>query len=240
MGKWNMKKSKRFLNLSLLVMALSGLILPNMAGAVVQENSPKDDPRMRKVRRSLLPYTQKISEEESVTLWQYRDPQTGMVSDLMPKRLIVGFDTSSPMSVQRAALERTGAVISATESPEILKDYGIYVLDVPQAESVQDLTEVQETIAARQGVEFVAFDQAKRIALTPNDPRLGQQEHHDVISSELAWDIQAGQLPDEDVVLVVIDSGIDYNHEDLSDSIWINTEEIPDNGLDDDGLDISF
>ena len=34
--------------------------------------------------------------------------------------------------------------------------------------------------------------------------------------------------------MAVIDSGIDILHEDLKDVIWINEDEIPDNGIDDD------
>jgi len=37
------------------------------------------------------------------------------------------------------------------------------------------------------------------------------------------------------VIVAVLDSGIDITHEDLQNNIWINTAEIPDNGLDDDG-----
>ena len=37
------------------------------------------------------------------------------------------------------------------------------------------------------------------------------------------------------VVVAVIDTGVDYNHEDLADNIWVNTGETPDNGVDDDG-----
>lgn len=36
------------------------------------------------------------------------------------------------------------------------------------------------------------------------------------------------------VVVAVIDTGIDIKHEDLSDAIWVNDDEIPDNGIDDD------
>ncbi len=36
------------------------------------------------------------------------------------------------------------------------------------------------------------------------------------------------------VVVAVIDSGIDIEHEDLQGKIWVNTDEIPDNGIDDD------
>ncbi|TYA70835.1 S8 family serine peptidase, partial [Seonamhaeicola marinus] len=36
------------------------------------------------------------------------------------------------------------------------------------------------------------------------------------------------------VIVAVIDSGIDIDHEDLDDVIWTNTDEIPNNGIDDD------
>ncbi len=38
-----------------------------------------------------------------------------------------------------------------------------------------------------------------------------------------------------DVVVAVIDTGVDYNHIDLRNNIWVNPAEIPDNGMDDDG-----
>ncbi len=37
------------------------------------------------------------------------------------------------------------------------------------------------------------------------------------------------------VIVAVIDTGIDYNHEDLVDNVWSNPGEIPGNGIDDDG-----
>ena len=38
----------------------------------------------------------------------------------------------------------------------------------------------------------------------------------------------------ETVIVAVIDSGIDIDHEDLDDVLWTNTDEIPNNGKDDD------
>jgi subtilisin family serine protease len=46
-----------------------------------------------------------------------------------------------------------------------------------------------------------------------------------------AWDSTLGA---EDLVVAVIDSGIDLDHPDLVSNIWRNTAEIPNNGLDDD------
>lgn len=52
------------------------------------------------------------------------------------------------------------------------------------------------------------------------------------IDAERAWSITKGS---KDIVIAVIDTGIDYNHPDLKNNMWINEGEIPDNGIDDDG-----
>jgi subtilisin family serine protease len=41
-------------------------------------------------------------------------------------------------------------------------------------------------------------------------------------------------MPSREVLVAVVDSGIDIDHEDLKDVIWTNTKEIPNNGIDDD------
>lgn len=48
-----------------------------------------------------------------------------------------------------------------------------------------------------------------------------------------AYDLLKG-LKSTPVIVGVIDSGIDINHEDLKNVIWTNPNEIPDNGIDDD------
>lgn len=53
------------------------------------------------------------------------------------------------------------------------------------------------------------------------------------ISLDKAYQILEGLTPTK-VIVGVIDSGIDINHEDLKDVIWVNKNEIPNNGIDDD------
>lgn len=46
-----------------------------------------------------------------------------------------------------------------------------------------------------------------------------------------AWEKCYG---DPDVIVAVIDQGVKYDHEDLAANMWVNDDEIPDNGIDDD------
>ena len=46
--------------------------------------------------------------------------------------------------------------------------------------------------------------------------------------------VVAGREPQQEVVVAVIDSGVDIEHDDLDDNLWTNEDEIPGNGIDDD------
>ncbi len=69
-------------------------------------------------------------------------------------------------------------------------------------------------------------------ARTPNDPKHSLQElFYKQIGAPTAWDSTVGT---SSVVVAVIDTGVDINHDDLKENIWKNEKEIPDNGIDDD------
>lgn len=51
------------------------------------------------------------------------------------------------------------------------------------------------------------------------------------ISAPAAWELTTG----DDVIIAVIDTGVDYTHSDLAANMWINHGEIPGNKIDDDG-----
>ena len=79
-------------------------------------------------------------------------------------------------------------------------------------------------------------------SITPNDPYFSNQWGLTKIHAPEAWDITQGG---HEIVIAVIDTGVDYSHPDLAQNIWINTNEKPGDangdgfpgleGVDDDG-----
>jgi len=72
---------------------------------------------------------------------------------------------------------------------------------------------------------------AQALTVTPNDPHFDTQYYIGMTQVDQAWGYSVGS---PDVVIAVIDSGVDLDHPDLKDNIWINQDEIADNGRDDD------
>ncbi|MBR4249638.1 MAG: S8 family serine peptidase [Verrucomicrobia bacterium] len=73
------------------------------------------------------------------------------------------------------------------------------------------------------------------IAKIPNDPSFSVPDHcysFKNTHATAAWDTITDA---PDVIVAVVDSGVQYNHFDLVDNMWVNPNEIPDNGIDDDG-----
>lgn len=52
------------------------------------------------------------------------------------------------------------------------------------------------------------------------------------IDMEKAWAIEQG---DSSVIIAIIDTGVKWDHPDFAGRIWVNYEDVPNNGLDDDG-----
>lgn len=79
----------------------------------------------------------------------------------------------------------------------------------------------------------MAFPWAAFARTEPNDPFLSYQKPMlDFIHAFDAWDTTQG---DKEIIVAVVDTGVDLNHEDLKENLWINPGEIPNNGRDDEG-----
>ncbi|MBM4025583.1 MAG: hypothetical protein FJ280_09275 [Planctomycetes bacterium] len=129
---------------------------------------------------------------------------------------------------RQALLERLQAR-HGLEAPEPVfpRTHGFYLLRTERS-----VPELCAALNRDPEVEYAQPNYVYRQCRTPNDPDFPDQYAHQLIQMQDAWEISTGS---RDVVVAVLDTGVDINHPDLKDNIWVNQAEIPGNGIDDDG-----
>lgn len=125
-------------------------------------------------------------------------------------------------------LERLGG-----SKTEIVR--GLRLARVP----VEDTEQTLELLRSRPDVLYAEPNYLMRKQQLPNDPRFSEQwalrntqTPIADIDAEQAWDVTTGS---RNVVVGLVDEGIDISHEDLASNIWTNPAEVVGNGVDDDG-----
>jgi subtilisin family serine protease len=93
-----------------------------------------------------------------------------------------------------------------------------------------DISSVINEYRADPNVEHAEPNYAGFTTVTPHDSHYGFQWAHAQMQSELGWNIQTGLST---VTIAIIDTGVDWNHADLSANVWISSNETL-NGIDDD------
>lgn len=113
-----------------------------------------------------------------------------------------------------------------------------------------NLKEALAALRQQPEVEYAELNMIVHTQTAPNDPYYSSsgawgQSFRDLwglqsISAESAWDTSQG----DGVLVAVVDSGLDYNHEDIAGNVWLNDGEVGldgngndkrSNGIDDDG-----
>lgn len=98
-------------------------------------------------------------------------------------------------------------------------------------------------LASQDNIDFAEPVWIPKPLLTPNDERFGNAglDYFSIINAQAAWDITQG---DSSVVVAIVDTGTDWQHEDLASRVWFNPGESgldenqnprSSNGIDDDG-----
>jgi subtilisin family serine protease len=145
-----------------------------------------------------------------------------------PDELIVKVRGSSSIEVISS---RLGAIenrpVFLSEAPELQR---IHLLRFPSGTDVLNLAGRHRSDP---DMEYIQVNHLYRpcAETIPNDPRFKDQWNMDRIGMPEAWSVERGS---PEVVIAVIDTGVNYEHEDIKGKIWRNSDEIPGNGVDDD------
>ena len=96
-----------------------------------------------------------------------------------------------------------------------------------------DIQDMINLFSSDPHVEYAEPKYLHELYALPNDPYFaGNQTYLSYINLPAAWDIVKGDSGD--IVVAVIDDGVDMDHADLVSNLWVNPGEIADNGIDDD------
>lgn len=157
--------------------------------------------------------------------------------------------------VSNQVLVRFKSHVSSEEKAGLRNDFEAILLQEIQSIrlelwSLPKATDLDVALATLHSSSFVVYAEPNYLyqpQAVPNDPQFhklwhlqntGQTVNGQTGNTEAdieivpAWDLITG---DTGIVIAVIDSGVAFDHPDLTDNTWVNTDEIPDNGLDDDG-----
>lgn len=150
------------------------------------------------------------------------------------------FIQNAILSVQGEILTYLGKEINPflwdpylTSHRSFLSDPDLFHLKVPEAVG----TELAIWLLMRSPyVQYAEKNRILHVFRIPNDTHWSKLWGMRKIDADDAWDIFTGS---SNVVVAVIDTGVDYNHDDLSANIWTNPGESGNgketNGIDDDG-----
>jgi len=148
--------------------------------------------------------------------------------------ILVRFKAGTDNAARQHALAKAGC--AETKRFRLLSD-----LSLATVQSEMSMETALANLRTNNNVLYAEPNYIVTAAAAPNDPRFpelygldnngqtGGTPDADIDAHE-AWDFQTGT----DVVVAVIDTGLDYNHEDITGNVWTNPGEIANNGIDDD------
>ncbi|MBN2182432.1 MAG: S8 family serine peptidase [Sedimentisphaerales bacterium] len=129
----------------------------------------------------------------------------------------------------RRRLERQGTAVSASASMRRSRNLDLSRFYLLKTE--ENVRAICSRLQNDPDIEYAQPNYIYKRCAEPNDPEYFDQYAHQLIQMTDAWDISIGS---HDVVVAVLDTGVDINHPDLKNNIWINKVEIPNNYIDDD------
>ena len=218
----------RFLILSIffLLFGLLVLVLPDAAHPIAAESQPyasgNSVPRQSNQLVPMAPGVVLVGLKTNVTMSRSASGVQSNNATLNTRLARVG-----AQSVERVFpfVRQPRAVTAVGRDVDLTRIYRLRL--APNADVLRAVNELR----ADPSVAYAEPDYLAHVIATPNDPEFANQWGLTKINAPAAWDTTTGS---NDVVIAVVDAGIDSTHPDLSGQLWTNPGEIAGNGIDDD------
>lgn len=151
-------------------------------------------------------------------------------------QVLVGLPPDTAPATAIARLREEG--FTATPVPQVDNVVTVAISNPLQADAFD--TALDSLRRSRYHVAFAEPDPVILIEAAPSDPRFSAQWHLTssgedapaAINAEGGWLVRTDA---SSVIVAVTDTGTRTTHEDLAANLWVNSAEIPGNGIDDDG-----
>ncbi len=160
----------------------------------------------------------KIADDSDLFLPDYDGKDTKLNRDYpLIQHLLVDYD-----------IQKISRPFSSLKTPVFDRTYKIEFNATSKTDALMRALNKLEAVAY---TEKIPVD---KINASPNDPfsESSIQWYLSTVQAYEAWDLGVGS---KEIVIAVVDDAVKIGHEDLFDNIWVNTGEIPNNGIDDDG-----
>ena len=140
---------------------------------------------------------------------------------MVPSQLIHISDDVSNLVVEVSSHEALSSVEAMAAEHGAATTYLSPMGTMIVLDPARDASTLAEAIATVEGVACISSERKVVNLLTPSDPELDRQWALDTINAYEAWDLTLGT---HDVVVAVLDTGIDWNHPDLAGNMWTNDD----------------
>jgi subtilisin family serine protease len=135
--------------------------------------------------------------------------------------------------ISQYSVERFEHPIEKAKNQSIAQQLNLQNVYIMYTDQYADIPGIVKELSKNPQVEYAEPNYIFKVEATiPNDSLYNWQYYLPQIYAPEAWDIQHG---DTNVVIGIIDTGVDWHHPDLRDVIWKNELETPDDGIDNDG-----
>lgn len=162
----------------------------------------------------------------------YHNLQSG--TDYTPDKLILAFNDGVSQQSKNAILSRYGL--------QVQKEFQTFNGMVASTPAGADIPAMVADLFQEDNILYAEPDFLVELDAIPDDPQFGSQWHYNNTGQSFgtpdadidlpeAWDTFTGS---DQVVVAVIDSGLEMTHPDIVDNLWTNPGEIPGDGIDND------